>query len=141
MSGTLSSIKVKEGDTVEVGTLLGEVNQGKAEIVDIVKKTSKENNNQVEKNEDEEFTTFKTTPKKNKNKKTSKKTLVSKQENLSLINEKKEKNSNKTLVLEALVDEENYEEEDVNEIEKEKYIPPKTKKNLSPAVRLSLIHI
>ena len=58
LSGTLSSIKVKEGDTVEVGTLLGEVNQGKAEIVDIVKKTSKENNNQVEKNEDEEFTKF-----------------------------------------------------------------------------------
>ncbi len=135
LSGTLSSIKVKEGDTVEVGTLLGEVNQGKAEIVDIVKKTSKENNNQVEKNEDEEFTKFKTTSKKNKNKKTSKKTLVSKQENLSLINEKKEKNSNKTLVLEALVDEGNYEEEDVNKVEKEKYIPPKTKKNLSPAVR------
>ena len=30
LSGTLSSIKVKEGDTVEVGALLGEVEQGKA---------------------------------------------------------------------------------------------------------------
>ena len=28
ISGTLSSIKVKEGDTVEVGALLGEVNEG-----------------------------------------------------------------------------------------------------------------
>ena len=29
LTGTLSSIKVKEGDTVEVGALLGEVNEGK----------------------------------------------------------------------------------------------------------------
>ena len=29
LAGTLSSIKVKEGDTVEVGTLLGIVNEGK----------------------------------------------------------------------------------------------------------------
>ena len=30
LAGTLSSIKVKEGDTVEVGTLLGIVNEGKS---------------------------------------------------------------------------------------------------------------
>ena len=30
LSGTLSSIKVKEGDTVEVGAVLGHVNQGKS---------------------------------------------------------------------------------------------------------------
>ena len=30
MAGTLSSIKVKEGDTVEVGALLGEVNEGRS---------------------------------------------------------------------------------------------------------------
>ena len=30
LSGTLSSIKVKEGDTVEVGALLGTVNEGKS---------------------------------------------------------------------------------------------------------------
>ena len=29
LTGTLTSIKVKEGDTVEVGALLGEVNEGK----------------------------------------------------------------------------------------------------------------
>ena len=31
-SGTLSSIKVKEGDTVEVGALLGIVNEGKSDV-------------------------------------------------------------------------------------------------------------
>ena len=31
LSGTLTSIKVKEGDTVEVGALLGEVNEGKTD--------------------------------------------------------------------------------------------------------------
>ena len=30
LTGTLSSIKVKEGDVVEVGALLGEVNEGKS---------------------------------------------------------------------------------------------------------------
>ena len=30
IAGTLSSIKVKEGDTVEVGSLLGIVNEGKS---------------------------------------------------------------------------------------------------------------
>ena len=30
LAGTLSSIKVKEGDTVEVGSLLGIVNEGKS---------------------------------------------------------------------------------------------------------------
>ena len=30
LSGTLASIKVKEGDTVEVGALLGEVNESKS---------------------------------------------------------------------------------------------------------------
>ena len=30
LAGTLSSIKVKEGDTVEVGALLGEVNEGRS---------------------------------------------------------------------------------------------------------------
>ena len=33
LSGTLSSIKVKEGDTVEVGALLGIVNGGKSSSV------------------------------------------------------------------------------------------------------------
>ena len=33
LTGTLSSIKVKEGDTVEVGALLGEVNSSKSASV------------------------------------------------------------------------------------------------------------
>ena len=33
LTGTLSSIKVKEGDTVEVGALLGEVNASKSASV------------------------------------------------------------------------------------------------------------
>ena len=32
LSGTLSAIKVKEGDTVEVGALLGIVNEGKTSV-------------------------------------------------------------------------------------------------------------
>ena len=37
LSGTLSSIKVKEGDTVEVGTLLGLVNEEKSSLIKTVK--------------------------------------------------------------------------------------------------------
>ena len=44
LAGTLSSIKVKEGDTVEVGALLGEVNEGKSISKKIIKKTSIEEN-------------------------------------------------------------------------------------------------
>ena len=38
LSGTLSSIKVKEGDTVEVGTLLGLVSEGKSQTSEPDKK-------------------------------------------------------------------------------------------------------
>ncbi len=37
LSGTLTSIKVKEGDTVEVGALLGEVNESKIDSKKIAK--------------------------------------------------------------------------------------------------------
>jgi len=37
LSGTLSSIKVKEGDTVEVGALLGLVNEGKSKSIKTIK--------------------------------------------------------------------------------------------------------
>ena len=40
LSGTLSSIKVKEGDTVEVGALLGIVNEGKSTTDKNIKKES-----------------------------------------------------------------------------------------------------
>ena len=37
LSGTLSSIEVKEGDTVEVGALLGLVNEGKSKSIKTIK--------------------------------------------------------------------------------------------------------
>ena len=40
LAGTLSSIKAKEGDTVEVGALLGTVNEGKSSLVKTTKKES-----------------------------------------------------------------------------------------------------
>ena len=36
-NGTLSSIKVKEGDTVEVGALLGTVKEGKSGLSKLIK--------------------------------------------------------------------------------------------------------
>ena len=44
LTGILSSIKVKEGDTVEVGTLLGEVNGEKIESnkIDEIKETNQD---------------------------------------------------------------------------------------------------
>ena len=58
-----------------------------------------------------------------------KKIKDSNKEVLTLVKNVKEQNTNETLVLDKLA------EENINEIEEEKYIPPKTKKNLSPAVR------
>ena len=109
LSGTLSSIKVKEGDTVEVGALLGEVEQGKAPSA---KQTKKEEPSYVPP------------------KAATKKTTLKKEKPLNLIDEVKEENSSKeALVLDTLA------EESVSQNKIEKYIPPKTKKNLSPAVR------
>jgi len=108
LSGTLSSIKVKEGDTVEVGALLGLVTENK--------NLSKEILNQgIEKKQEQSYTP----PKKNKkkaNKEQSKLILVEKYDN---------DNDDKALVLDTLVEEE----------KEKKYIPPKAKKILSPSVR------
>ena len=124
LSGTLSSIKVKEGDSAVVGTLLGIVNEGGSE---------------------------------NEKKSTSKneKTSSLKKENIKKVIDNKNdketsevKTSNGTLVLNTLASTSNDEEEtEIKEsiseeaIEssskkvKKKYVPPKTKKHLSPAVR------
>ena len=125
LAGVLSSIKVKEGDTVEVGTLLGEINEGKS-ATDKTDPTieSKEINQQTY-----------TPPKKSKKniKKISvnnnKNKTVKNEEVLTLVEDAKEESTNETLVLDTLA------EENTNKIVEEKYIPPKTKKNLSPAVR------
>ena len=115
LAGTLSSIKVKEGDTVEVGALLGEVNEGKSISKKIIKTTSIEENKKSY-----------APPKK------SKKTKIKDNNNeevLTLVENAKEESVNETLVLDTLAAENNH------ETKEEKYIPPKTKKNLSPAVR------
>jgi len=113
LSGTLTSIKVKEGDTVEVGALLGEVNESKIDS----KKIAKAAPSELKK---ESYTP----PKKSKRKK-----LKENEEVLTLDKDVKQENSDQTLVLDTLA------EENISEKEEEKYIPPKTRKNLSPAVR------
>ena len=115
LAGTLSSIKVKEGDTVEVGALLGEVNEGKSISKKIIKTTSIEENKQSYAHPKK----YKKTKIKDNNNK----------EVLTLVENAKEESVNETLVLDTLAAENN------PETKEEKYIPPKTKKNLSPAVR------
>ena len=69
LAGTLSSIKVKEGDTVEVGALLGTVNEGKSGLV---KTTKKESVNQ----DQQSYIPPKTSEKKNIVKKQKKKLVI-----------------------------------------------------------------
>ena len=116
LAGTLESIKV------EVGALLGLVNEGKSESV--------QTNNPVIENQEKIYTPPKTSKKKNIDKKTLKKKKITEQQKpLTLIEESKDENSNGALILDNLV------KEDDNEIKKERYIPPQTKKHLSPSVR------
>ena len=125
LTGTLSSIKVKEGDTVEVGALLGEVNVSKSASV----KTDKIE--PVDQNQ-RSYIPPKTTKAKNIVKDTTKKrkkTISKKQEILTLINDTKEKNSNGALILDTLA------EDNINITKEEKYVPPKTRQHLSPSVR------
>ena len=114
LTGTLASINVKEGDTVEVGALLGEVNEGNIGSKKITKITSTE----LKK---EKYAP----PKKAKKVKLKE----NKEEILTIKKESKDESSNQTLVLDTLAEESSIEKNE------EKYIPPKTRKNLSPAVR------
>ena len=125
LSGTLSSIKVKEGDTVEVGTLLGLIKEGTSSTFKTVKTDTADEDRQsyIPPKKDEKKNIIKETLKKRK------KTISEKQEPLTLIEESKDKNSNGTLILDTLAD------EGVKEIKEEKYIPPKTRQYLSPSVR------
>jgi len=117
LSGTLSSIKVKEGDTVEVGALLGLINEG------AVSQNKKDEKN-IEKNIDQPYTP----PKKNINKEEPF-PLVQESAPILLVKESKEENSNGALILDTLVN------DNLSETKEEKYIPPKTKQHLSPSVR------
>ena len=119
LSGTLSSIQVKEGDTVEVGALLGLVEEEKLSAVKTIKTDTT--------NQDQRSYTPPETSKKNLKKR--KKTISEKQESLTLVDVSKDKDSNGALILDTLADASS------NEIKEEKYIPPKTKQHLSPSVR------
>ena len=120
LAGTLTSIQVKEGDTVEVGALLGIISEGQNEEV---------------KHKTQNFVPPKKSVKKNvikENKKTKPKTT----ETLTLLEEDKKETSSDTLILDTLADNNNIEVHDNSiETKKTKYIPPKTKKHLSPSVR------
>jgi len=113
LTGTLSSIKVKEGDVVEVGALLGEVNEGKST-------SDKKVNIETVKEEKKKYTP----PKK------AKKKDISKDQNIPEIAENtKGDDSNGALVLDTLAD------DNTSEKNKDKYVPPKTREHLSPSVR------
>ena len=125
LTGTLSSIKAKEGDTVEIGALLGIVNDGKSTSVKTAKMELTDQNQQS-------YMPPKTYKKKNIVKKTvkkNKKTNSKEEEPLLIFNQGKDENSNEALILDTLA------EEDSSEIKEEKYIPPKTRQHLSPSVR------
>ena len=125
LAGTLLSIKVKEGDTVEVGALLGTVNEGKSGLAKTTKKQSVDQDHQS-------YTPPKTSEKENivkERMKKGKKVISKKEETLTLVDEDKDENSNGALVLDTLAN------ESIDEIKEEKYIPPKTRKHLSPSVR------
>jgi len=124
LTGTLSSIKAKEGDTVEIGALLGVVNDGKSTSVKTAKMESTDQNQPS-------YTPPKTYKKKNIAKETVKKNKKTnyKEEPLVIFNQGKDENSNEALILDTLA------EEGTSEIKEEKYIPPKTRQHLSPSVR------
>ena len=116
LSGTLESISVKEGGSVEVGAILGTVTESKTSS------TNKENI-KVQENEKSYIP-----PQKKEITKKSKK-IVSKKKPLELVDQKTEEKSSDALILDTLV------EENISTMEEKKYIPPKTKESLSPAVR------
>ena len=127
LAGTLTSITVKEGETVKVGALLGIINEANT--------TSKKSIDR----EEESYSSPKAFKKKksfkeniNKNKKV----IPKEEENLIISNQSQEENTNDSLILNTLAEEEPIEEEVTpHEIEEKKYIPPKSRKDLSPSVR------
>ena len=119
LTGTLSSIKAKEGDIVEIGALLGTVNDGKSTSVKNTKMESTDQNQQS-------YIPPKTSKEKNIAKQTvknNKKTSSRKEEPLLIFNQGKDENSNEALILDTLA------EEDSSEIKEEQYIPPKTRQH------------
>ena len=125
LNGTLFSIKVKEGDTVEVGALLGTIEEGEASHENKnhnIEKIQTKINNQKIKEKDEEPLNLE------KEVKEEVKSRTLEIEKNDIIEEEAK---DKPLVLNTLLDE----EDKIEEKKSRKYIPPKSKKNLSPAVR------
>ena len=121
LSGILSSIKVKEGDTVEVGALLGLVNEKKAASMEADQEKTFEPPKKTQNSEKEKQKEIK--------KKVIKKTEVKKTLPLKLIDAEEETKEGTPLVLDTLA------ESDIAKKEIREYIPPKKKKILSPAAR------
>ena len=127
-SGTLSSIQVKEGDTVQVGGLLGIINEGSEKI------TSADNKETVKKKEQTLSPETKIEASK-ESQPAEKKIKNNKKEKLILVKDEKSSENNGVLVLDSLVDDAVKTETKTEAENKSEYIPPKSKKNLSPAVR------
>ena len=125
LSGTLSSIEVKEGQTVKVGALLGLINQEASSLDDNSKVKPKEQNQESY-----------TPPKPSKKKESISKNKTKKfkeEENLVLLNENEEENITENLILDTLVEDDVQEE--IKESEEKKYVPPRSRQHLSPSVR------
>jgi|TARA_B110000438_G_scaffold302521_1_gene360438 2-oxoglutarate dehydrogenase E2 component (dihydrolipoamide succinyltransferase) len=121
LSGTISSITVKEGETVKVGALLGIINESQS--------SSKKPNEKKEIDKKEEPFLLKETTNNEKKIKKNEKDVIN-------LNQSKDEKVNGNLILDTLVEEEVPTKEEVPIKEEErKYIPPKTKKHLSPSVR------
>ena len=122
LSGTLTAIKVKEGDTIQVGGLLGLINEGSEKIASTDNQPSKKKQTDPLENKIEAYKEVEPVDKK---------ITKPKKEKLVLGKEEKSIESNGVLVLDELV-----EDKIKTETETEnKYVPPRSKKNLSPAVR------
>ena len=126
LAGTLSSIKVKEGDTVEVGALLGVVKEGKSSEIETTKKQGEQIKNYVPP---------KTAQKKVINTKIRKTNLI-KEQTLKLVDVAADKDKKEIpLILDTLVEATVKNTDAFLDDSEEKYIPPKSKESLSPAVR------
>ena len=129
LSGTLTEIKVQAGDTVEVGALLGIINEEKT----VATTTSTGKNGQQQTHAQTKTLKRKTSVNK------SKKPNLKKQETLKLVDVVKEEGEKEEpFILDTLAENDSeVRNTDSNFVQKEKqkYISPIIRQNLSPAVR------
>jgi len=131
LAGTLHSIEVKEGETVEVGALLGVVSDEKSLSENKVQEISSEekkyippkrNINNLKKKNSTKLKSENINELKTKN-------IIEEENFLNLNNTNTHEDTDEALVLDTLV------EESLDNIEKEKFTTSKNKENLSPSVR------